>query len=321
MLIGSGIVGQGGCILLYRSADLLDWDYVGPFLIGDAASVDRPWTGTVWECPQLVEVDGATILIVSVNDAWRTLYSIYFVGERVGDTFVPRRSDRLDGGPDLYAPAVMTDAVGRRLLWGWSWEARAVSAQVGDGWAGVLTTPRQLRMVGDRLAMYPVPELTLSRTEETKLAGLPIPADQVVPLLGVSGRSIDVEATLGGGTSQRVGLRLLASPDGSEYVALTWDRYRGHLTLDRERASASPDAFGGVSLLTLAPSTPEPSSLSIRILIDGSLIEVFTADGSSMTMRAYPTRSDSLGVCAFAYGGPAEVVELSAWSMSSSITH
>ena len=46
-------------ILLYRSKDLLHWEYLHPLLTGDANQRNRFWTGTMWECPNfLISVTG-----------------------------------------------------------------------------------------------------------------------------------------------------------------------------------------------------------------------------------------------------------------------
>ena len=50
MLLGSGLKGQGGAALVYRSSRLLGgWELEG--LLCAAATID---TGAVWECPLLV---------------------------------------------------------------------------------------------------------------------------------------------------------------------------------------------------------------------------------------------------------------------------
>ncbi|HYH76017.1 MAG TPA: glycoside hydrolase family 32 protein, partial [Arthrobacter sp.] len=55
-LVGSGIRGRGGTAFLYESADLRNWDYIGPLCIGDASAGDpaaTDWQGTMWECVDL----------------------------------------------------------------------------------------------------------------------------------------------------------------------------------------------------------------------------------------------------------------------------
>lgn len=45
-VIGSGIQGQGGAVLLYRSSDLRKWEYLHPLLIGN-----KDENGAMWDCP------------------------------------------------------------------------------------------------------------------------------------------------------------------------------------------------------------------------------------------------------------------------------
>ena len=62
-LVGSGIRGRGGTAFLYESDDLRSWSYVGPLVVGDAASGDpaaTDWTGTMWECVDLFRAGGGT---------------------------------------------------------------------------------------------------------------------------------------------------------------------------------------------------------------------------------------------------------------------
>ena len=61
MLIGSGIKGIGGTCLLYRSKDLIDWEYLHPLCIGDGKS-----TGDMWECPDFFPLGNKHVLLVSV---------------------------------------------------------------------------------------------------------------------------------------------------------------------------------------------------------------------------------------------------------------
>src|SRR5699024_7133846 len=76
---------------------------------------------------------------------------------------------------------------GRVLCWGWSWEGTERSQEQTDeqGWAGTLTFPRELRLVGDRLLAAPAAELASLRAERLSLHGdpaaqrqldLPVPA-------------------------------------------------------------------------------------------------------------------------------------------------
>lgn len=60
MVIGSGIEDEGGAVLAYRSRDLIDWEYLGPLMVGDAEE-----HGTMWECPDFFPLGEAHLLLVS----------------------------------------------------------------------------------------------------------------------------------------------------------------------------------------------------------------------------------------------------------------
>ena len=60
MLLGSGIKGQGGVALLYRSPDMINWEYLNPLTIGDPKE-----SGINWECPNFLALGKKHMLVVS----------------------------------------------------------------------------------------------------------------------------------------------------------------------------------------------------------------------------------------------------------------
>ncbi|WP_436739348.1 hypothetical protein [Streptomyces sp. BBFR102] len=68
------------------------------------------------------------------------------IGEEHGDVFEAGPPVLVAHGPDCYAPALLWAPGNRWLLWGWSWEARDEAWAVADGWAGVLTLPREIHV-------------------------------------------------------------------------------------------------------------------------------------------------------------------------------
>src|SRR5699024_10405014 len=122
-----------------------------------------------------------------------TIQIDYLVGDLVDaedgtPRLEPTGGGRVDLGPDFYAPQAVLDADGGRVLcWGWSWEGAERSQEQTDaqGWAGTLTFPRELRLVGDRLLAAPAAELAALRAARLPLDGdpaaqrrldLPVPA-------------------------------------------------------------------------------------------------------------------------------------------------
>lgn len=133
MVLGADVPGGGGRPLLYRSLDLLRWQYVHPLCGG---SVVRD------ECPDLFALGGRHVLLSSRDHA------AWAVGSFSCLRFTPQRHGLLDAAA-LYAVKTLLDARGRRIAWGWVREQRPVADQVCAGWSGVLSLPRVLRILAD----------------------------------------------------------------------------------------------------------------------------------------------------------------------------
>ncbi|MCD6518857.1 MAG: glycoside hydrolase family 32 protein, partial [Anaerolineae bacterium] len=162
MALGAGREGRAGMVLLYRSSDLRQWEYLHPLC--EANSLHE---GVMWECPNFVSVEGRHVLFVSALPLRRVLY---FVGEYAERRFSLGRANVLDYGGHFYAPQVLVDEQGRRLLWGWIWEGRSQAAQRAAGWAGVMSLPRELSWDEQgRLCILPVRELQALRRGHWRL--------------------------------------------------------------------------------------------------------------------------------------------------------
>lgn len=162
---GAGLSDGRGALLLYDATDLTAWAYLGIWLT-TAHPVAAGAQANIWECPQLVEVDGRWVLIVSLwkrQDGKHHLSGVaHLIGSLRDDAgrpvFEPETCAATDDGPDFYAPQAVP--VGDRvMLWGWSWESRAEEESDAAGWAGMLTFPRELGVVDGVLEVKPAREL------------------------------------------------------------------------------------------------------------------------------------------------------------------
>jgi beta-fructofuranosidase len=308
MVVGSGLRGVGGTVLLYRSPDLIGWQYLQPLCTGAAGE-----TGETWECPNFFPLGNRHVLIVSPVPLRK---SLYFVGRYDGARFTPERHGVLDAGGHYYAPLSLLDAAGRRVIFGWLWEGRSDAGSRAAGWAGVQSLPRVLTLGADGdLHTEPLPELSTLRGECRRYHNLSIPPGGVP--LDVAGDRLEIRAEIAPGDARTVGLRLLAAPDREEETLLLYDRSAGILTLDRERASLSPDAHRGAHATDLPLAPDEP--LSLRVFLDGSVVEVYADTRRCLTSRVYPTRADSRGVALIAPGGTATCTALEAWEMAAAL--
>lgn len=171
---GAGYKDGTPVILLYRCTTLTEWEYLGPMLTG-GSGISAEWApANIWECPQLFEVDGQWVLMLSLwNKGNHDLDRVtYLSGELTeggaGLIFEPTGGGRVDCGSDFYAPQVVagTSEEPRTRLWAWSWEKSRPEADIlASGWAGVLTYARTLSFRDGKLCSEPVAEVESLRAE------------------------------------------------------------------------------------------------------------------------------------------------------------
>lgn len=318
LLIGAAGEGDKATVLLYRSADLLTWEYVHPLFTGNGSQRGPTWTGTMWECPDFFRLDGRHVLLVSAHDvaANQMLHPVYFVGghERLG--FQPERQGILDYGGYFYAAQSLLDESGRRLVWGWIMEGRTRMAIQEAGWAGVASLPRQLSLVdGRRLEIRPAPELRTLREDGWHREGLTLGPGRPNPLRGVTGTALEIDLTFDPREATAFGLHVRRSPDGEECTTLLFEPAAGRFSIQRMKSSLSPDVHREA---IIAPYVSEPGeNVHLHLFLDGSVLELFINRQRAASARIYPLRQDSVGLELFAEGGQAGVERLDVWKMGS----
>ncbi|MDX3228432.1 glycoside hydrolase family 32 protein [Streptomyces sp. ME19-01-6] len=280
-LVGAGHADGTPSVLLYDCEDLADWRFAGVLVDGDdPVAAEAFGDGAVgWECPQMYATAGGDwVLVVSLWDK-DPCSTGYLTGrlrtDDQGDVrFEARTGGRLDHGRDFYAPAVLQEA-DRALMWGWSWEARERSEVERAGWAGVLTAPRVVDVHPDgALRVVPAPELELLRAAEpfvTAPGRVPLP------------EAYDLTVTACGLTT----VSLLRSASGAE-LTVRLDPDEGTVTLDRVDWPRPPGLGTGGS----GPIVVRAPAREVRVLVDGSLVELFADDRAMVTERVYRRPDD-----------------------------
>ena len=169
MVCGSG-KDEIGKVLLYTSADLFNWDYVGVLYEGAEH-------GTVLECPDFFELGDGFVLMFSQMGR-KTHSTAFMYGDFDGVKFTVRDVFSNEIGPHIYAPQTFEDAQKRRILIGWlySWDKKL---DEGATYAGALTIPRELSIVDGHLKIEPVKEAE----------NLLTPWD---PMVSISGKEITI---------------------------------------------------------------------------------------------------------------------------------
>ncbi|HUS81382.1 MAG TPA: glycoside hydrolase family 32 protein, partial [Armatimonadota bacterium] len=306
MIIGAGVEGVGGRALLYRSPELVEWEYLHPLCEG-AVGV----SGDMWECPDFFPLSGRHVLLVSAQGE-----QLYMVGDydARAHRFEPERSGRIGGGVCYYAGKSFADGSGRRILWGWLRERRSREAQIAAGWSGAMSLPQVLSIGADgSLGIEPAPEVEALRGEGMSETDVRLAGGEEVRLDEASGDALEllVEADAAGADRLRVSVR--CTPDGAERSDVVWDQARGQVTLDLTGSSLSGDVERGVFTRPLELADGEP--VQLRVFVDRSAIEVYANGRECLVGRAYPTRRDATGVRFGCQGGSVKLTRLCVWQM------
>jgi beta-fructofuranosidase len=295
-----------GCAVLYRSPDLLKWDFLG---------ITAQGPERVWECPNLFQLGGKWVLTYSPDDEDnRVRYKVGYLTEEY--RFVEEFSGILDygGREGFYAATTFKDEQGRRILLGWMPDSARGTSKAISGWSGVHNVPRVLTLDEEnkRLQIKPVPELQSLRDRFWRKDAFILGGELAI---GISGKALELSVAVEPIREDEVfGVRLLRSPDGEEETVLEIDFSHGTVTLDRSKSSLDK-ATHLHSLTADLPAGKKP--LELRVFVDHSTLEVFVHDEVCLSARMYPTRADSEQVQVFSKQGSIRVASLEAWTLKS----
>lgn len=149
-----------GVVFIYRSENLIQWEYKGVFYRDDSCSM--------FECPDLFQLDGKWILTASPMNRPDYAPNIYIAGQVDFEKciFIPERSGFLDGGTHYYASQTYKSAdelLSIAWLGGWFWMPwiKDHGQLYKEGVRGILGVPRKLsldadgRVVQELVASFP----------------------------------------------------------------------------------------------------------------------------------------------------------------------
>ncbi|WJX74654.1 Beta-fructofuranosidase, cell wall isozyme [Trifolium repens] len=260
---------------------------------------------------------------------------------------------RYDYGKYYASKTFFDDEKNRRILLGWVNESSSVADDIKKGWSGIHTIPRTiwLHKSEKQLIQWPVKEIENLRINPVSWPTKVIKGGELIPITGINSVQADVEisfevkdfgkaellnhwidpqilcsqkgASKKGGVGP-FGLLVFASQGMQEYTAVFFRIFKyQHKNLvlmcsDQSRSSLNKDndmtTYG-----TFVDVDPLHEKLSLRTLIDHSVVESFGGDGRAcITARVYPTLAihDKAMLYAFNNGTSAvKISRMSAWSM------
>lgn len=298
-VIGAQRTNDTGCIVLYSSFNLIDWQFEGEI------TTHLDTFGFMWECPDYFELQNAGVLVFSPQglephgDKYHNIYqSGYILGEKMNvenRTFNHGEFIELDRGFDFYAPQTMVDPNGRRILVAWMGLPEINYPTDASGWAHCLTLPRELKIRNGKLYQTPVKELKALRKEESKVADrLHNETKEYADFTGVSYEMIGEFDNI---DASAFGIEFRAGDE--EKTVLSYDVENKKVILDRKNAGqAVGEAYG-----TKRKCRIDSEKIKFHLFVDTSSVEIFINDGEEVfTSRIFPSE-DSNTIRFFASGG------------------
>lgn len=304
MVVGSGIRGQGGAVLVYRSLDLKHWTFLDVLAQGRPSGELAPNpvnTGDMWECPNFFRLDDRYVLTYSTNGKTRWISGHL---DEVRMKFVPQQRGIVDYGT-YYAATSQLDEHGNRVLWGWIGETRPKAEYMKAGWAGVMSLPRILRLdEKGRLRLTFDPAIHVLRRHGWHLQVLKDPARTRAALsrMHIEQCSGEIQCEFKVGGKPFLARFEVADGSGRALLDVAYEpRYPDRIRIDDRVLPLYRDWQGHSSL---------------HLYIDGSVIECIVGGAAAYTKRFYYASSSAPRTRLHVEEGSRNIERLSMWQIA-----
>lgn len=284
LVVGSqSQINHCGRILLYESADLINWVPRGPI----ANAQDIAHEGFMWECPDFFTLDGQDVVVCSPQGLKATGH--HFLNQFQSCTLIGKLDYQaarfshgpfweIDHGHNFYAPQSFLTPDGRRILIGWFSPFDQPMPEKTDGWAGCLTIPRELHVRNGQVQMIPAREVTGLRQAKEIDHDLTLTQSQSLPLTDPSHNEQLLTLNLAPNASFTWQLVSNDKP----VLTFHADQASGDLVLTRGQSEQRFAKFSG-------------QRLTLQIFVDTSSVEIFVNHGeATFTSRYYCTGKQNI---------------------------
>ncbi len=278
-VIGNRCQDGSGTVLLYRSKDAQNWEYVS------ILSACHNQYGRMWECPDFFPLDGKDVLLVSPQemDAIGLEFhpgnaNVCLIGcfDKEAHHLSRENVQAIDYGLDFYAPQTLQTYDGRRVMIAWmqNWETSSCKKQELR-FMGQMTLPRELSVKNGHLCQTPVRELENYRGVKIDYHNVLINGE--TSLRGVSGRCLDMTVTVrpGNESSMFKWFRLYVARDGEHFTAIRYRPDTSTLKVDRTHSGFPHDIVN----IREFPVSTKSGILKLRVVMDLYSLEIFVNDG------------------------------------------
>ena len=302
-VVADNHIGHGGWILLYRSDDLINWQFM------HALAENENRIGLMWECPDFFELDGTHILMASAQDMFPKGFeyhngngTFYMTGSYDEETerFTEEDDHAVDYGIDFYAPQTILTPDGRRVMIGWmqNWDTCNLHTK-NIPWFGMMSIPRELSVKDGILYQKPLRELEQYRCDELELKDIRI-SNEVMHAEGVNGRTVDLELEVRAEDPEKMYQRFAVRFAQADryHPGVSFRPFESTLKIDRK--------FSGSRRAIIhqrrAKVRHERGTLKLRLIIDRFSAEIFVNDGEKVMSAVIDTDLSAQDISFFADG-------------------
>lgn len=281
----------------------------------------------IWEMPVFEQLsDQVWVLLANPMGGTVSKYgqpatrAVYWTGTWTNGVFKPHSTKplNLDLVPGHLAPTVGRAADGQLRAIGIIDERRSPASQKRAGWAHTFSLPRIWFLMPDQrtLGQAPAPELRALRGEQLlSVDRKSIGADPLVLGEGLQSYELQMDLVSTSADVGQIVFEVLASADGRETTRLTLDPGQGTVTVDQSHASLSGDREGPPVLQGTYDTAAFGPMRTLRVFVDGSVIEVFVNDAAAYAVRSYPSLPGSTQVRASVTGLQPVTAKLQLWPL------
>lgn len=278
-----------GCLALYTSKDTKSWQFKNIILETEDTYL--------LECPCMLCYGEEYILLYSPLDAVR-----YQVGRLNKENweFIVKEEGIFDYSilkRGFYAPNTFwNEPLGRKIVMGWLSETDRERLGMVWSWSGMLSIPREVSLQDGKLRIRPAQEVELLRKKKK----LSFDAkNNVLKDIYCRGHNLEIDMEFERNEeNEKTGefeLYILSSDDNREKTVLSYSMNEEKLRLDRECSNKESRDASSCKMIEMPVKVL--NKLKVRVFIDGSAVEIYVNERSTMSARIYPSHEQSDRVC------------------------
>ena len=306
-VIGSRPADGSGQILLYRSKNGFEWEFVSTL----AENKNR--YGKMWECPDFFELDGKYVLLTSPQDMipegmeyHNGNGTLCIIGDLDSETHTLKEQSyqSVDYGIDCYAMQTLLAPDGRRIMIAWmqNWDTLAYRRN-DSKWFAQMSLPRELSVKNGRLYQVPVRELDSMRANKVEYRDVVI-KDTRITLDQIEGCTVDLELVIRPVDKDKLykKFELCFAENEKYHSTLRFRPDESVLKIDRSFSGSERAVVHQRECLV----NGDCNELKLRVILDRFSAEIFINDGEQVMSAVILTEQDAKGI-SFAVNGAARI--------------